>query len=90
MESKTISPTFDVNDSEFRHRFTFLPTFDYAPKVNVIVYYVKDETIVSTTVRVCLYDDFKNFIELDVSADVAAPGEEIDLTVKSNSDLIRQ
>lgn len=85
MESNTITPAFDAtNETEFLHRFRFLPTFEYAPKVNVIIYYVKDETIVSTSVRIDLYDDFNNFIELNVTPESVAPGQTIDLAVKSN------
>lgn len=84
VDSKTVTTAFDLNETEFKHRFTFLPNFDYAPKVKVIFYYVKDAFIVSESINVDLNQDFKNFIELDVLPNQATPGDAIDLIVKSN------
>lgn len=85
LDTKTVTPTFvESENSEYTHRFSFLPNFDYAPKAKVIVYYVRDRSIVSTTVYVDLYEDFKNFIELDVAPNTAKPGQIVDLNVKSN------
>lgn len=84
LESDTIVTAFDLNDTEYIHRFKFVPTFDYAPRAHVVIYYVKDEHIVSTNVGVDLYDDFKNFIELEAVPDSTEPGETLDLTVRSN------
>lgn len=84
LESNTIVTAFDLNDTEYIHRFKFLPTFDHAPRVHVVIYYVKDERIVSTNVGVDLYDDFKNFIELETVPEVTEPGQTVDLTVRSN------
>lgn len=86
LETKTITPAFDdSDDSEYIHRFSFLPNFDYAPKATVIVYCVRNELIVSTSLYVELYDDFKNFIDLNVSSDKAKPGDVVDVKVTSNS-----
>lgn len=85
LETKTIAPAFDDSDnSEYIHRFTFLPNFNYAPMATVIVYCVRNELIVSTSLSVELYDDFKNFIDLNVSSDKAKPGDVVDVKVTSN------
>lgn len=86
LESKTITPIFDDSyPSVFVHRFSFVPHFGYAPEATVIVYCVRDGYLVNTSFTVQLYDDFANFIDLDVSRDVAKPGDIVDITVKSNT-----
>lgn len=85
LETKTIVPVFDdAETTEYVHKFTFLPTFDYAPKSKIIVYCVRDAAIVSTSVNADMYDDFKNYIELDVAPNTAKPGQIVDINVKSN------
>lgn len=88
LDSNTIIPAYEStstsDNQEFVHRFSFLPRFDYTPKANIIVYYVKDERIVSTSVYADLYDDFRNFIELNVTPEIAAPGQMVDIHIKSN------
>lgn len=85
LETKTVSPAFnDSNTTEYTHRFSFHPTFDYAPKANVIVYCMRNQSIVSANVCVELYDDFKNFIDMDVAPITAKPGQIVDINVKSN------
>lgn len=85
LETKTMSPTFDENEnSEYKHRFSFTPNFDYAPRAKIIVYCIRDRSIISTNICVDLYDDFKNFIELDVAPETAKPGDVVDFNIKSN------
>lgn len=85
LDTKTIVPVFDDTETtEYVHKFTFLPTFDYAPKSKIIVYCVRDGAIVSTSVNADMYDDFKNYIELDVTPNTAKPGQIVDVNVKSN------
>lgn len=84
-ESKTITPVFNhSNGIENMYKFSVLPTFEYAPKMKIIVFYVKDRTIVSATVTAKLLTEFKNFIELDVSPNTANPSDRVDIYVKSN------
>lgn len=86
LDSKTIIPVYDDSvGSEYKHRFTFTPNFNYAPKAQIIVYCVRDRMIVWRQVSVDLYDDFNNFIDIDMSKDVAKPGDIVDINVKSNS-----
>lgn len=85
LETKTVSPVFDdAETTEYVHRFSFLPTFDYAPRSNIIVYCVRDGAIVASSVSVEMYDDFKNYIDLDVTPNSAKPGQIVDINVKSN------
>lgn len=86
LETKTVSPVFDDTSAtgEYTHRFSFHPNFDYAPKATVIVYCVRNQSIVTANVCVDLYDDFKNFIDMDVTPDTAKPGHIVDINVKSN------
>lgn len=84
LEMKTVKPSFDANTAEYKHRFSFLPTFDYAPAATVIVYCIRDQNIVSTNVHVDLKDDFKNFIDMDVTSETAKPGQIVDINIKSN------
>lgn len=85
LETKTVSPVFDdSNDTEYTHRFSFHPNFDFAPKVKIIVYCVRNKSIVSANVCVELYDEFKNFIDINVTPIAAKPGENVDIIVKSN------
>lgn len=85
LDTKTISPVFDDADAtEYTHRFSFQPNFDYAPKAKVIVYCVRNQSIVTADVCVDLQDVFKNFIELDATPTTSKPGDIVDINVKSN------
>lgn len=85
LESKTITPIFDDSyKSVYVHHFSFTPHFGYAPKAKVTVYCVKGGIVATSSFTVTMYDDFKNFIDLDVSQDVAKPGDIVDIKVKSN------
>lgn len=85
LETKTICPIFDdTTATEYTHRFSFHPDFNYAPKAKIIVYCVRNQSIVSADVCVDLYDDFKNFIDMDVTPNTAKPGHIVDINVKSN------
>lgn len=85
LDMKTIRTTFEDSDEfEYVHCFSFLPNFDYAPKVQIIIYCVRNESIVSTKLSLELYDDFKNFIDLEVAPDIVKPAETIDIEVRSS------
>lgn len=88
LESKTVSVNNELsNDPEsqlYTYRFTFLPSFEYAPRSKIIIYYMNGGKIISTTVCVEMNNDFKNFVELNVDQAVAKPGQTIELNVKSN------
>ncbi|XP_037033233.1 CD109 antigen-like [Bradysia coprophila] len=88
IEAKTITPTYDDLHSQppfYRHKFTFVPDFNCAPKVEIIVYFIIDTKIKSTFLSVDFKGgDFANFIELDVTPNTAKPGQMIDIYIKTN------
>lgn len=87
IDSKTVcAQSYNSGDAPLHtHRFAFWPEFDYAPRATIIIYYMKDDQLVSTSVCAEMYDDFKNSVELDVVGTATAkPGQRIDLRVKSN------
>lgn len=85
LETKTVTPIFDeTNATEYRHRFSFHANFDYAPTATVIVYLMRKQSIVSTKINVDLKDDFKNFIDMNVTPNIAKPGQIMAINIKSN------
>lgn len=89
LETKTISTTLSDGDnntesSKHVYHFSFTPSFDYAPRPKIVVYFIRNRTIVSANSSVELMDDFKNFIDLDVTPNTAKPGQMVDINVKSN------
>ncbi|XP_037033232.1 CD109 antigen-like [Bradysia coprophila] len=88
IEAKTITPTYDDLRSHppfYIHKFTFVPDFNCAPQVEIIVYFIKDTKIKSTFLSVKFKGgDFANFIELDVTPNTAKPGQMVDISIKTN------
>lgn len=85
LESKTITPVFDDSyQSVYVHRFSVNPHFDYAPEAKITVYCVHDGCIVSSSFVARLDEDFKNFIDIDISQDLVKPGDAVDIKIKSN------
>lgn len=84
LESKTIATSFDDSQNdEFSHRFSFVPSFDCAPRAKVIVYCLRNQSIESKSISVEL-NNFQNFIDLNVTSDAVKPGQLIDINVTSN------
>lgn len=89
LKTETITPTFDVSEnSEYKHRFAFIPNFDYTPKVRIIIYFIRNQRIVSTSVCIELKDEFKNFITLDVAPSNAKPGQMVAINVASSPNAL--
>lgn len=65
------------------YRFKFTPKSNYSPKVEIIVYCVRDRKIASTHLIVDIHDKPKNFIELNVTERIKI-GQTVDICVKSN------
>lgn len=82
VESKTVKRPADASTT---YRFTFLPTFQMAPHVEVLVYYVQDKSLCSTRTSIELRETLDNFIELNVDPDTARPGDVVDITVESHA-----
>ena len=90
VESKTISTAIDddggagANKSKYAYRFSFVPSFECAPRTKIIVYCIRNRSILSANTSVALFEDFQNFIDLDVSSNTAKPGQTVDIKIKSN------
>lgn len=91
LETKTISTTRgdsdgdnNTNNAKNAYYFSFTPNFDYAPRPRIVVYCIRDRTIVSANTSVELKEEFKNFIDLDVSSGTAKPGQLVDINIKCN------
>lgn len=81
VESKTVKLSADAGTS---YRFTFVPTFEMTPQVDIVVYYVEDKSLCSARTSFDL-KDLDNFIELIVEPATAKPGDVVDLNVESNA-----
>ena len=84
-DAKTFTPKFAPDTINFVHRFKFKPNSSYAPKVEIIVFCVRDRKIVSTHLTLDIHDNPKNFIELNVTPDTVKIGQSVDISVKSNA-----
>lgn len=82
VESKTIKLPAEAGTTD---RFTFVPTFEMAPQVDIIVYYVEDQFLCSARTSVDLRENLSNSIELNVKPDTAKPGEVVDINIESKA-----
>lgn len=72
------------DNSTNSHEFTFLATKELAPQAKVVACILKSEEIVSDKITISLEDKLYNNIDVNLSLEKAAPGEQIDITVKTN------
>lgn len=84
-EAKTFTLKFAPETIDFVHRFKFTPNSSYAPKVEIIVFCVRERKIASTHLTLDIHDNPKNFIELNVTPDTVRIGQFVDISVKSNA-----
>lgn len=54
------------------------------PKTHVIVYYFKNDEIISSKVDLEIRDDLSNFIKLKLSSSQLKPGENVSIEVTTN------
>lgn len=66
------------------HVFQFSATFDLTPKAQLIVYYFKDNDIISSKANIEMRDELQNFVKLKLSPRRVAPGKVVNITVSSN------
>lgn len=66
------------------HVFQFLATFDLTPKAHLIVYYFKDDDIISSKVTIEMREELQNFVKLKLWPSRVAPGKVVNITVCSN------
>lgn len=69
------------------HVFHFLATFDLLPTAHLIVYYFKDDDIISAKIDIDIRENLNNFIKLKLSEARVKPGDTINIaiTTKPNS-----
>lgn len=77
------SDSVEVPERKY-HVFSFMATFDLAPKANLIVYYFKNDDIISSKIDVEIRDELRNFVKLKLSSSRAAPGDAVNISVSSN------
>lgn len=69
------------------HVFHFLATFDLLPTAHLIVFYFKNDDIISAKIDIDIRENLNNFIKLKLSETSVKPGEtiNIDITTKPKS-----
>lgn len=78
-----MSDSVEVPDRKY-HVFSFMATFDLAPKAHLLVYYFRGEELVSAKVDIELRDELKNFVKLKLSSQRVSPGENVAIDITSN------
>lgn len=66
------------------HVFSFLATFEMAPRAHLIVYHFKNDDIISSKIDIEIRDELQNFVKLKVAASRAAPGDVVNISISSN------
>lgn len=77
-----ISRTIEIENQQ-SHTFSFLASFAMVPKAQVIVYTVRNDEMISDHIEIDFGNDLQNFLTIEVNADQASPGQEVDITVIS-------
>lgn len=80
------SNSLDVPQRNY-HVFHFLATFDLLPTAHLIVYYFKNDDIISTKIDIDIRENLNNFIKLKLSESRVKPGDSVNIgiTTKPNS-----
>lgn len=65
------------------HVFSFLATFDLIPRADIIVYYFKDDDIISAKTTLHMRDDLSNFVKLKLSSAQVKPNANVAIDVLS-------
>lgn len=66
------------------HVFSFMATFDLLPRAHLIVYYFKNDDIVSTKIDIDIRENLNNFIKLKLSEKRVQPGDNINIDITTN------
>lgn len=77
------SDSVEVPERKY-HVFSFLATFDLTPRAHLIVYYFKDDDIISSKIDIEIRDALQNFVKLKLSSPRVAPGDVVSIDVTSN------
>lgn len=80
------SDSLDVPQRNY-HVFSFLASFDLLPTAHLIVYYFKNDDIISTKIDIDIRENLNNFIKIKLSDTRVQPGDSIniDITTKPKS-----
>lgn len=65
------------------HVFHFLATFDLAPVAHLIVYYFKNDDIISAKVDIDIRENLNNFVKLKLTETTVKPGEMVNISIIS-------
>lgn len=76
------SDSLDVPKRNY-HVFQFLATFDLLPTAHLIVYYFKNDDIISAKVDIDIRENLNNFIKLKLSEMSAKPGETVNIDIST-------
>ncbi|XP_031620960.1 CD109 antigen-like [Contarinia nasturtii] len=74
------SDSFDVPQRNY-HVFNFLATFDLLPTAHLIVYYFKNDEIVSNKIDIDIRDNLNNFIKVKLSETRIQPGDSVNIDI---------
>lgn len=77
------SESLDVPQRNY-HVFHFMATFDSLPTAHLIVYYLKNDDIISTKVDIEIRENLNNFIKLKLSKSNVKPGESVNIDITTN------
>lgn len=65
------------------HVFHFLATFDLVPTAHLIVYYFRNDDIISTKVDIDIRGNLNNFVKLKLTETTVRPGAEVSIAITS-------
>lgn len=66
------------------HVFHFMATFDLVPTAHLIVYYFKNDEIISSKIGIDIRENLNNFVKIKLAKTTAKPGELVDIEIISN------
>lgn len=76
------SNTLNVPNRNY-HVFHFLATFDLLPTAHLIVYYFKNDDIISTKIDIDVRENLNNFVKLKLSDATVKPGDMVNIDIIS-------
>lgn len=77
------SNSLNVSERNY-HVFNVFVTFDMVPRADLIVYYFKNDDIISSKMSIDIRDDLSNIVKLKLSQTQVKPGDTVDIDIVSN------
>lgn len=65
------------------HVFHFLATFDLVPTAHLIVYYFRNDEIISSKIDIDIRGNLNNFVKLKLGKTTVRPGGEVNIAITS-------